>query len=31
MTKAIAETRSNISGDPYDRDTLENIFTAMRL
>jgi hypothetical protein len=31
MTKAIAEMRSNISGDPYDRDALENIFTAMRL
>ncbi|MGC1361272.1 MAG: hypothetical protein WA419_12585 [Silvibacterium sp.] len=29
--KAIAEMRSYISGDPYDRDTLENIFTAMRL
>jgi hypothetical protein len=23
MTKAIAEMRSNISGDPYDRNTLE--------
>ena len=29
MTKAIAEMRSNISGDPYDRDTLEIIYTAM--
>jgi hypothetical protein len=28
---SIAEMRSFISGDPYDRDTLENIFTAMRL
>jgi|SRR5271166_5511949 len=31
MTKAIAEMRSNISGDPYDRNTLETIYTAMRL
>jgi hypothetical protein len=31
MTKAIAEMRSYISGDPYDRDTLKNIYTAMRL
>ena len=29
MTKAIAEMRSNISGDPYDRNTLETIYTAM--
>ena len=29
--KAIAEMRSYISVDPYDRNTLENIFTAMRL
>ncbi|MGD0972917.1 MAG: hypothetical protein ABR866_02435 [Candidatus Korobacteraceae bacterium] len=29
--KAIAEMRSSISGDPYGRDTLENIYTAMRL
>jgi hypothetical protein len=29
MTKAIAEIRSGISGDPYDRDTLETIYTAM--
>jgi hypothetical protein len=29
--KAIAEMRSSISGDPYDRDTLQNIYTAMRL
>jgi hypothetical protein len=29
--KAIAEMRSYISGDPYDRDTLTNIYTAMRL
>lgn len=29
MTKAIAEMRSGISGDPYDRDTLETIYTAM--
>jgi hypothetical protein len=29
--KAIAEMRSFISGDPYDRDTLENIYTALRL
>ena len=29
--KAIAEMRSYISGDPYDRDTLKNIYTAMRL
>ncbi len=27
--KAIAEMRSFISGDPYDRDTLKNIYTAM--
>ena len=27
--KAIAEMRSYISGDPYDRDTLESIYTAM--
>jgi len=27
--KAIAETRSYISGDPYDRDTMKNIYTAM--
>jgi|SRR5271165_131458 len=31
MTKAIAELRSSISGDPYDRNTLETIYTAMRL
>jgi hypothetical protein len=29
MTKVIAEFRSGISGDPYDRDTLETIYTAM--
>src|SRR5271157_538600 len=29
MTKAIAELRSSISGDPYDRNTLETIYTAM--
>ena len=29
MTKAIAEIRSGISGDPYDRNTLETIYTAM--
>lgn len=28
--KAIAEIRRGISGDAYDRDTLENIYTAMR-
>ncbi len=27
--KAIAEMRSFISGDPYDRNTLENIYSAM--
>ncbi len=27
--KVIAEMRSNISGDPYDRNTLENIYAAM--
>jgi hypothetical protein len=27
--KAIAEMRSFISGDPYDRNTLETIYTAM--
>jgi hypothetical protein len=27
--KLIAEMRSNISGDPYDRDTLENIYRAL--
>jgi hypothetical protein len=27
--KAIAEMRSYISGDPYDRNTLETIYTAM--
>ncbi len=27
--KAIAEMRSFISDDPYDRDTLKNIYTAM--
>jgi hypothetical protein len=31
MTKAIAEIRSGISGDPYDRDNLENIYTAIGL
>ncbi len=31
MTKAIAEIRSGISGDPYDRNNLENIYTAIRL
>ena len=29
--KAIAAMRSFISDDPYDRDTLKNIYTAMRL
>jgi hypothetical protein len=29
--KIIAEMRSYISGDPYDRNTLETIYTAMRL
>jgi hypothetical protein len=29
--KAIAEMCSYISGDPYDRNTLETIYTAMRL
>jgi len=29
MTKAIVEIRSGISGDPYDRNTLETIYTAM--
>jgi hypothetical protein len=29
MTKAIAGIRSNIMGDPYDRNTLEIIYTAM--
>jgi hypothetical protein len=29
MTEAIAEMRSNISFDPYDRNTLEAIYTAM--
>jgi hypothetical protein len=29
MTKAIAEMRSNILGDPYDRNTLETVYTAM--
>ena len=29
ITEAIAEMRSGISGDPYDRDTLKNIYTAM--
>ena len=29
--KAIAEMRSSISGDPYDREALENIYTAIRL
>lgn len=28
--KVIAEMRSYISGDPYDRDTLETIYSAMR-
>ena len=27
--KAIAEMRSNILGDPYDRNTLETIYTSM--
>jgi hypothetical protein len=27
--KTIAEMRSDISGDPYDRNTLETIYTAM--
>ena len=31
MAKAIAEIRSGISGDPYDRNNLENIYTAIRL
>jgi hypothetical protein len=30
-SKVIAEVRNYISGDPYDRDTLRNIYTAMRL
>ena len=30
-TKAITEMRRCISGDPYDRDTLKNIYTAMSL
>jgi hypothetical protein len=29
MSKAIADMRSNISGDPYDSATLENIYTAI--
>ncbi len=29
MAKAIAGMRSSIPGDPYDRDTLEKIYTAM--
>jgi hypothetical protein len=29
MTKAITEMRSNISVDPYDRNTLEAIYIAM--
>jgi hypothetical protein len=29
ITEAIGEMRSNISFDPYDRNTLENIYTAM--
>jgi hypothetical protein len=29
MTKAIAEMRSNISGDPYDRNTLETIYSDL--
>lgn len=29
--KTIAEMRSSISGDPYDRDILESIYTALRL
>lgn len=29
MTKAIAEMRSIVSGDPYDRITLETIYTAI--
>jgi hypothetical protein len=29
ITEAIAEMRSNISVDPYDRNTLENIYGAM--
>jgi hypothetical protein len=29
LTEAIAEMRSNISFDPYDRNTLETIYTAM--
>jgi hypothetical protein len=28
-SKVIAEMRGYISGDPYDRDTLKNIYTAM--
>jgi hypothetical protein len=31
MTKAIAELRSNISGDPYDHKTLEYLLSAIRL
>ena len=31
MNEAIDKIRSGISGDPYDRDTLEKIYTAMRL
>jgi hypothetical protein len=29
MSKAIVEMRSSISGDPYDPDTLGNIFSAL--
>jgi hypothetical protein len=31
MDEAIDKIRSGISGDPYDRDTLQKIYTAMRL
>jgi hypothetical protein len=29
--KAIAAIRSNISGDPYGRDTLRNFYAALQL
>jgi len=31
MNEAIDKIRSGIAGDPYDGDTLKNIYTAMRL
>jgi len=31
MNEAVDKMRSGIAGDPYGRDTLQNVYTAMRL